>query len=98
MNRFNILKGVAPISIDMEPVPAIEKEITPIISRNETEEEPTGLTIVQPTNFYCPQCGMHSQNSVNIHFNNDNLSLNGHYCMSCLALWINRNIPRLISE
>ena len=57
-----------------------------------------GPTLVQSPNYYCPQCGTHSQNSVNIHFDNDNNNLNGQYCMNCLAQWISRNVPRLISE
>jgi len=59
---------------------------------------PVMMSIAQPPNFYCPQCETHSQNSVNLHFDGDNSYLNGDYCMTCLAQWISRNVPRLIRE
>ena len=112
MDRFNILKGVAPISLNVEPVPVIEMDEGKKRKREiEAEGELTipvhtipasvgwpGPTLIQSPNYYCPQCGTHSQNSVNIHFDNDNNNLNGQYCMNCLAQWISWNVPRLISE
>ena len=94
MNRFNILKEAVPISINREPVGQV-KEILPSVEL--TAPSIPGLTFYQPPNFYCPQCRTHSQNSINIHFDNDD-GLNGDYCMTCYAQWISRNVPKLIRQ
>jgi hypothetical protein len=94
MNRFNILKE-ASISIPVERVREIPN-VPPSVEL--TAPCIPGLTLVQPPNFYCPQCGTHSQNSINIHFGYDGGGLNGDYCVTCLAQWINRNVPKLIRQ
>lgn len=98
MNRFNILRGVAPVSIQtVEPAPVMEKveEITKPDQSGDFSETPR-LTIMQPPNFHCPRCGSNSQNSLNIHFDDANSAMNGDYCMACIARWVNENVPRLI--